>query len=767
MIRFVILAYLAFLLNSCSVSKYIDEAEPIYGQTSVVLDTASEFVRPAALRADLVELSQPKPNSAFWLWVHYAFGNEEKKGGLSNFIKRRFGQDPVYYEEPEIERSRLIMRKYLSDNGYFNSSVSFDTSNVNKRVNVKYRIESPGRHELRNIFLPTDSSSAIPRIIRDISGRSLLKQGDYYSLSKLINERERITIEARNRGYYDFTEDALFYFVDTNAVRTRGELASDLWLKVKPPTYGPDFKKYYIGKTYIYPNYDLNKAALISISDSVKYQDLTILQNLEILKPRTFKESIAQDFGDVYSEERQIATTNHLLDLGIYKFVNFRYRTRVTNDTSYLDRYIYLTPGKVQDIRAEVETTTRAGAFGMSLKGSYTHKNIFHGAERLDLSLSTGFENGGKILISDDTLNNNLVEVTARADLSFPRFILPFFNVDNSSAFHVPKTRIGFLANLQRRRSLFTLANYKITFGYDWDETRRKRHQIDLLSLNLIRIRDKTEAFEQFLENNPRLDQSLSNLFIFGSTYNYTFTNQEVGVAKDYFFLLGQLEASGNSLYLASSLIGKNRPYQIFNSEFSQFTKVDLDLRYHWFGRNSSLVTRFSPGFGFAYLNSSSLPYIKQYYLGGANSMRAFPIRGLLGSYRANPESTIAESAFDKTGEVKLEWNLEYRFDIFKPFYLKGAFFTDIGNVWLLDPQNQETDPRKVFSANRFLRELAVGAGFGLRLDIQYIVLRFDIAIPIRKPFLEPGNRWTFNQIGTDGWFKSNRVFNIALGYPF
>ena len=766
MIRFVILAFLALLLNSCSVSKYIDESDPIYGQTSVVLDSASEFVRPAALRADLVELSQPKPNNAFWLWVHYAFGNEEKEGGLSNFIKRRFGQDPVYYEEPEIERSRLIMRKYLSDNGYFNSSVSFDTANINKRVNVKYRVKSPGRYTLRNIFLPTDSS-AIPSIIQDISDRTVLKQGDYYSLSKLINERERITIEVRNRGYYDFTEDALFYFVDTNAVKTNGELASDLWMKVKPPTYGSDFKKYFIGKTYIYPNYDLNKASLISISDSVRYQDLTILQNLEILKPRTFKESIAQDFGDVYSEERQIATTNHLLDLGIYKFVNFRYRTRVSNDTSYLDRYIYLTPGKVQDIRAEVETTTRAGAFGMSLKGSYTHKNIFHGAERLDLSLSTGFENGGRILLSDDTLSNNLVEVTARADLSFPRFIVPFVNVDNSSAFHIPKTSIGFLANLQRRRSLFTLANYKITFGYDWDETRRKRHQIDLLSLNLIRIRNKTAAFEEFLENNPRLDQSLSNLFIFGSTYNYTYTNQEVGVAKDYFFFLGQLEASGNSLYLASSLVGKDKPYQIFNSQFSQFTKIDLDLRYHWFGRNSSLVTRFSPGIGFAYLNSSALPYIKQYYLGGANSMRAFPIRGLLGSYRANPESSIAESAFDKTGEVKLEWNLEYRFDIFKPLYLKGAFFTDVGNVWLLDPQDQETDPSKVFSTNRFIRELAVGAGFGLRLDIQYIVLRFDIAIPIRKPFLEPGNRWTFKQIGTDGWFRSNRVFNIALGYPF
>ena len=225
----------------------------------------------------------------------------------------------------------------------------------------------------------------------------------------MVSERSRIAIEARNQGYFDFSDDKIFYFVDTNAVKSADQLASDIWLQVKKPERDPDYKKYHIGYTHVYPNFDLARASSIQIRDSIYYQDLIIYQNNQILKPRHLKESITQDYGDPYSEERQTATSNHLLDLGIYKFVNLKFRAREVNDTNYLDRYIYLTPGKLQTTGAAIETTTRSGAYGVSLRGSYSHNNIFGGAERLDLSVSTGFERGGKIAIADDTLSNNLV----------------------------------------------------------------------------------------------------------------------------------------------------------------------------------------------------------------------------------------------------------------------------------------------------------------------------------------------------------------------
>ena len=756
-----------FCMSACSVSKHIGDDEKLYNGTNIKFTEESSIVNESTLRYSLDNISQPKKNTKIWLWTYYKFGNPNKKGGIGNFIKKRFGQPPVFYDPAEVERNSLVLRKHMIDQGYFDASVVYDTSQTSYKVDVQYNIATSGRHRIRNITLPQDSSN-IQKVIEAIRDQTYLKSDDYYSLSKLVNERSRIAIEARNRGYFDFSEDRVFYFVDTNAVRTPSAPASDIWLQVKKPEIGDDYKKYYIGHTYVYPNYDLTRASSILIRDSIKYRDLTIYQNNQILRPRTIDESISQSFGEVFSEERSIATSNHLLDLGVYKFVNIKYRVKEKNDTNYLDRFIYLTPGKVQDVGAEIEATTRPGAYGVSLKGKYSHKNVFGGAERLDLSLATGLEQGGNIIISDDTLSNNLSEITARADLSFPRFIVPFVRINNSSSFHTPRTRIGLLANFQNRPELFSLSNYKVTFGYDWDETRRKRHQVDLLAFNILQISKRSDSFVRLLEQNTLLKRSFSNLFILGSTYTYTLTNQELNRPSNYFFFLGQLEASGNSSYLLSKIFSPegSQPYKFFKREFSQFTKIDFDFRYNWIGKGGNLVTKLSGGIGLAYLNSVSLPFVKQYYAGGANSMRGFPIRGLLGSF-TNTDSNVAQSSFDQTGDLKLEWNIEFRFDLLRALYLKGAFFTDIGNVWKLDLHSLENDDRKVFSSKNFLSELAVASGFGVRLDIQYFVLRLDLGVPLKKPFAPVGERWSFDKITESGWLRNNLVYNIALGYPF
>ncbi len=757
----------AFLLGACAVEKHLTDGEKLYRNTSIQLEQPDLFARPAKVKADMQELSQPKPNGKFGLWVYYSFGNPDREKGLGNAIRRRFGEEPVFYDPSVVHRSSLILQRYLVDKGYFGSRISYEVVEKGPYVDVQYTAYSHGRYRIRDIHLPPDSLR-----ISQVFGRHLkssyLRSGDYYDLANLAKERRRLATEAANQGYFDFDEDDVYFFVDSNAVQTPGAKAADIWLEVRSPSYGPNYKQYRIGQSYVYPNYDLSRADQIRLSDSLAYQDLMIYRNAEIIKPATLRRAIVQRKGDIYSAERQTATTNHLLDLEIYKFVNMKYRVREQGDTSFLDRHIYLTPGEVQNVRGALETTTRSGAFGMSVKASYSHKNIFHGAERLDLSLSTGFENGGRILVSEDTLNNNLVEVTARADLLIPRFVLPFFKIGSPAAFHIPRTRISFLANFQRRRSLFSLQNYLASFGYDWEETRYKRHQISLLSLNFVDITRQTPAFLELLERNPILERSFANLFITGSSYSYTFTNQEVSQPRDYFFFLGQLELAGHIPYLISEAVASGAsPYRLFGRPFSQYTKIDVDARYHWVGRASSFVARISPGIGIPYLNAETLPYIKQYFVGGSNSMRAFPIRSLLGSYRADSSSPVAESAFDKTGELKIEANAEFRFDLFKPFYLKGAFFADVGNVWLLDLKNLEADQRKVFSGSRFISELAVGAGAGLRFDIQYLVLRLDMALPIRKPYLEKGGRWTFSEMSQKGWLGDNLNFNIALGYPF
>ncbi len=767
MSRVFIYIFLSLLLGSCRVNKFLEPEQQIFGGAEIVLSAESNFHRPKRIKSALEDLVQQDANSNFGLWAHFALANPEREKGLRNRLKRRFGETPVFYEEVEMHRSTLLMKKYLKDLGHFTSNVSFDTIQGLNRVDVVFRIQSEGRYKIRNLSYPKDST-AIGVSLSTGQDNSLLREDDFYNLSNLVAERERITRKANNEGFFDFTENDIFYFVDTNLVDA-SERQLDVWLKLRPPDYGDTYRRFHMGKTYIYPNYDLSRASSIILTDTITQRDVSILQNTEIIKPRTLIESVIQEEGDLYSRERQRATSNHFLDLGIYKFVNFKYRSRIEDSVTYLDRYLYLTPGKVQKISAEVGGTTRPGFYGLSVKGSYTHKNFFHGAEQLDLSLSTGFENGGRLLVGDDTIRNNLVEFTARAELSIPRFVVPFIKIRKTSSFHIPRTRISLLANFQRRRRLFTLASFRASLGYDWEETRRKRHQVKLLSVNLVDLSNTTATFERYILQNPVIGRSFSDQFILGPSYAYTFTNQEVNKRLNYFFLFGQLETSGNLSYLVADLTSKssNRPYKILGTQFSQFTKIDLDLRYNWVRQNSSLVFRFSPGIGVPYLNSEIIPYVKQYYLGGANSLRGFPIRGVLGSFHAEESTEVAQSSFDQTGEMKLEFNVEYRFDLIKDFYLKGAFFLDVGNVWLLDPKNLETDQRKVFHGSRFINELAVGGGVGLRFDIQFIVVRFDTAIPLRKPYLPATRRWTLGDVGRSGWLKDNLVFNIALGYPF
>ncbi len=774
MIRLFTLLVCCIWACACSVTKFLGPEDRLYTGAEVELVDTGQFVDSRSLRLNLEDLASPDPNSKLRLWAYYSFGDSVvadtiPRKGLGNFIKRKMGQPPVFYQEDETERSILRMRKHLYDLGYFNSSISSDTTMVGQKVTTNYRVKATGRHRFGEVNLPGDSSG-VSVLIRNLERDNHIESGAYYALKDIVNQRQFLTEEIRNRGYFDFTENDIFFFVDTNAVKDPGAEESDIWIRTRDPGQGDGYKQYYMGYTHIYPNYNLNLGSrALENLDSFHYRDIRLYHEQQIIKARTLDESIAQRKGDLYSAERHEATNNHLLDLGIYKFVNTKYRIREENDTSFIDRYIYLTPGEVQDVSAELEASTRAGAYGMSVKGTYSHGNIFRGAERLDLSLSTGFERGGLNLISDDTIPNDVIDVTGRASLTFPRFIVPFFRINQSSAFHIPRTRVSFIANYQRRKDLFTSTSYRMIYGYDWQETQEKRHQVNLFSWDIVTISDETETFEDLLEENPRLRRSLTDMLVMGGGYTYTLTDQQLGVRTDYFFLRAQLEFAGNLLYLGSRAFSDNdtEPYKLFGREFSQFTKVDLDFRYHWLARTSSFVTRFSAGVGVPYLNSSSLPYIKQYFVGGTNSMRAFPVRGLLGSFRENTESDVAVSSFEQTGEIMMEANLEYRFDLFPQIYLKGAFFVDVGNTWLMDPQNLEEDERKVFRGDRFLSELAVGAGTGVRIDIQYLVLRLDLAIPLRKPFLDQGERWTFNNMGTHRWLWDNLTFNIALGYPF
>jgi outer membrane protein insertion porin family len=324
--------------------------------------------------------------------------------------------------------------------------------------------------------------------------------------------------------------------------------------------------------------------------------------------------------------------------------------------------------------------------------------------------------------------------------------------------------------------------------GYLWRESESKSHELFPVDVNYVRTDNKSQGFDELLDRNTFLSNSFQNQFIVGSRYSYTLNTQmrddQVLEYEERKYKTHSFYFNGNVLVAGNTLSGFQKAFnresgEIFGSPYSQFVRGDVDFRYYLqFNLRSKLASRIVVGSGYAYGNSTTMPYIKQFSIGGSNSIRAFPARSIgPGTFDireqldAPPSDDNAVPVFiDQRGDLKLESNVEYRFDIIKSF--KGAVFVDAGNIWLWDTAATGSSDTRVggaFNGKTFLKELAVGTGFGVRLDFSFFVLRLDLAFPIRKPFLPEDERWVFDRInlGSSEWRKENLIFNIAIGYPF
>ncbi|MFK7934013.1 MAG: BamA/TamA family outer membrane protein [Saprospiraceae bacterium] len=754
---------IGFLFTACDATKYIAEDELLYTGTNVKLENPKQFSKAKTVVTDLNIIAEPKANtSSFSVWVYNTFRKEK---GISGFIRSRLGEPATTYNTGLVSRSELRMEDYLFDRGYFGAEIKFDTLVDGKTVMVEYSITSKGQYKIRNINLPQDSTK-IGELVQNNQKKSKLKSGKFYNVNDLAAERVRLNQIAKNEGFYDFNPDYFYYFADTTA----GDLQADLFLRIKPPADSTKHQQYYIGETYIFPQYSLNDPNADYV-DTVKTERVTIYQSEEaFLRPSALEETIAQNAGELFAERRQEQTINQLLDLGVFKFVNLKYRLRqsLADRQLYLDRYLYLTPSLTQDFSTGIEfSSDNSRNLGATATVNYANRNLFNGAERLNLGLSVGAEtqSGSQTFI-------NTLDVNANAELVFPRFITPF-GIRNTSTFYVPRTRISLSENYQQRPDFYTLNSAELRYTFDWRETTFKRHELTVFNLNLVNLLSTTDEFQALLDSDRRLASSFDDLLILGFAYRYTYTNQRVNTSDNYLYWQTRAETSGNIVNGVSALFGggsnaTGEPEKLLNLPYSQFAKLETDARYNILQRNSSIVARLNVGAGLPYGNSDYLPYIKQFFSGGANSVRAFRIREL-GPGTTQPLIQGDERPvgfFDQTGDVKIEMNLEYRFDILPAFYLKGAAFVDAGNVWLITDKNNE-NPNGLFRWNSFYKELAVGAGLGLRLDINFIVLRFDAAYPLRLPYLPDGERWVFSDYPVEFQDRFNLNYNIAIGYPF
>lgn len=751
-------------LASCSGVKHLQEGQLLYTKTTIEWIDSSRSIAPKRTQNELLELTQPVPNSGLfheYLGIYYLMGTPKKEKGIRSWIKRKIGEPPALYNERAIVRSEALMQRYLKDKGLINAEINRDTIQKGKKVSLTYTIQTGDRYRIRSVNWPEDSS-AVTTFLLDGAEESFLKAGEYYNREAIDLERARLAARATDRGFADFNATYIYCIVDTSI----GKQELDLHLRIRPKEGGGTHEPYFLGKTYIYPQYDANRADTMRFQDTVQLAGgVHIYQQRQFIYPSLLDRLLLQREGDQFSLSNQQLSNNHFLELGVFKFSNLKYETVQEGNRQVLNRYFYLTPSPIQEVTAEFELNNRTGNFlGTSATITYSHKNIAGAAERLDLSLSGGLETqlgSGLQLI-------NSADINFEASISAPRFISPF-KLNRPNVKFIPRTEANFSFSYQQRIQFYTINALSLKTGYTWRENSRKRHQLYPIQLDRVSLGRRTAAFEALLDEDPRLRQSFEDVFIAGLSYNYQYTDGNSNSKKQYSYLKTEVETAGNLLNLVTQLgTGQiDPPYEFFGLPYAQFVKLNVDYRYYYPYRQALTAARFYFGLGVPFGNSDVLPYTKQFFIGGSNSIRAFRLQGLgPGSYVADvaDDDAIRNQFIDQTGDIKLEVNVEYRFPLFS--YLKGAVFMDAGNVWLLE---SDTRPEGVFAFNQFLNEIAIGTGLGFRLDFQYFVIRLDGAFALRRPILNEGFQWRVNQIAplSASWREDNLIWNLGIGYPF
>ena len=767
----------AVAVSSCSNTKFLQEGQILYTGAKITVknDTLSKKEK-GNLKEALQDQLRPKPNSSFLglrprLYIYNIVSEPKKQKGIKYWLKYKIGEKPVLLGDVDREFNKKIIVNYSENKGFFNAKASSDTISKNKKASVLYTLKPGARYLISKVNFPVDST-VINSEIQSIKDKSFLKAGSPFDLDVIKAERERINEHLKNRGFYYFSPDNIIVQADSTVLK---EPKVELFVKLKKNTPKLSKESLTINKTIVFADYNiadmkLGKYGIPYKTDSVKvFKDLYIIDPQNKFKPKIFDRALYFNRGDLYNRKDHNLSLNRLISLGVFKFVKNEF---VVSDSlkHQFDAYYLLTPRPFQSLRLEtLGKTNSANYTGGELNLNWTHRNFFRGAEQLKASIYGAFD----VQVGGPKDANNIIRFGTNAQLSIPRIVAPF-NFKSSSAF-VPRTNFNIGYEYLSRTELYTLHNFNTSFGYLWKENERKEHDLKVLDVTFVSPQKVTEKYllqiqgdksdpNNIIPANPSLQRVIDKQFIFGPTYSYTYTNTMLP-KKNTFYYKGSVDLAGTITGLVSGADRKaGNGKLLFGIPFSQYAKMEHDFRYYRkVGDKSSIATRAIVGLGYPYGNSVSMPYVKQFYVGGSNSIRAFRARTLgPGSY--DPRNQQATFFFDQSGDIKLEFNAEYRANIYK--FLNVAAFVDAGNVWLVN--EDITKPGGKFSKD-FAKELAVGAGVGMRLDFSILILRLDLAVPLRIPYLAEQDRWVINKIdfGNAAYRKDNLILNIAIGYPF
>lgn len=698
---------------------------------------------------------------------------------------RDIGEPAVIFDSSLTEQTRLQLNKFLFTKGYFNKEVK-DTVELikdSKRAIAKYILIPKQPYRVNKISYLLEDEKLGAMILKDTLN-TLLKDGMQYDTDKLQAERQRITEFALNNGYFYFENAYVNFDIDSNYNNHSVSVVINLKKFAKSYSSTND--------SLVYVNHPRMKVQNVNIITEPVYGNVRDVKFKDTLKtkrdgtifllnaPLAYRQAIIINNTDIcrgqlFTKDTSEHTYKQLLGLGIFKNVTIQF-LKNEEFSNRLDCYIICNPLLKQSLTAETEGTNTSGNLGIDGSIIYQNKNFFKGGELIELKLQAAIS-AQKSLSKDSA---TIASITDVADLnrlqrtfntiqfgpeftfSVPRAFFPFSLIPFKKDM-LPRTYVKSSVNFQSRPE-FSRVITSINYGFSF-KTFNGRIKHDLIPFEAYLVRAKLlGSFKNDLVNlqDAFLLNSFQDHITTLSKYGLTFTSKANSNTskKTIHYLRWSIASSGNLLRKYLKATGDTPDsldrYLIFKIPFAQFLKTDIDYRINIPIRSKSrVVYRLAGGIAKPLKNLSGLPYEQSYFSGGPNSVRAWRARTLgPGGY----DPTNSSTRYDKIGDILLEGNFEYRFHIIKSF--NGAFFVDAGNIWRL--KKDESKPNGEFKLYTFVDQIAIGSGLGLRWDLNFFVLRLDLATPVKDPKYDVGNRWTYNK---EPWKQI--VANFGIGYPF
>ena len=758
----IFLVFCILLLVGCKVTGRLPDGKRLYTGAVIKIESTKK-VHKGAIRPTIESVIRPQPNTSYFglrpqVWAYMVAG-ETPKSGFKKWLKKR-GQEPVLMSAVSPAVTASVIDAALFNIGIFNSKTTFEIVEKKHTASVIYTSNVHKPFTIKDLTYNI-SDDSLNRIIVSDKNNSIIQAGEDYNLDILKAERVRIDALLKNKGYFYFNPDYLLFKADTSMVNNA--ITFKLSLKDSVPENAKTV--YRINNVFVNQNYSLNEKA-DSTMDTLMYKNTIFMGTQEDMNiyPKVILNSVYLRKNEIYSRLNHNITLNRLMTMGNFKFVQVKFSESDTTAKGYLDATVLMTPMTKYSFRSELNMIYKSNNYvGPRVNLSILDRNTFKGAEFLNLSMSGSFETQLSKVIN----NSFSYSINPQIELTFPRFLVPF-NIRPTNSIYVPKTTFSLSYNFLKRVNYFNMGSLQFSYGFKWKNSIRVEHEFNPISISNTTISNRSTVFNNLLDSIPFLKKSYEEQFVAGANYSFTYSEQMLTKKKLQYFVNVNAETAGNLFSLINIVNGDaptpDNPSKILGAIYSQFAKLSIDGRiYYNLQQNEKLAFRVFAGAASSYLNSSTLPYSKQFFSGGPNSIRAFPINSLgPGTYLQTTGST---SFLQLGGDIKLESNAEFRFGIYK--YFKGALFVDAGNVWLR--KSNAAGVGTPFAFNSFLNELAVGAGAGLRVDLSFFVLRFDLAMPLRKPWLPENERWVMNQINfaNSTWRSNNLILNIAIGYPF